>query len=307
MRVLWTQRQCVLKIGHNKLHFSISRDVFKLRSQDVEQLLAREMAKEGYERLKLKYIDLNKGIQYKTLWDDSATGAQLSREFVDAQRVIEYFENIQHDFKNILDMYSLGEEEDDAEILATCANEMEDMHNAIRGRVLERIMSNIEDSSSCYAEIIAGVGGLDAYDWTRMLALMYANWASSVMNFSVKYVDEQVAEGASSWAPDIYRRVTLRFDGPNAYGYLKAEAGVHRLVRRSPFDPSDKRHTSFAQVQIYPAPPEDDRDRSGGTAAGFYVDLRCPCLSLPGHISTSTTHILICTNIDPFKLLVSLT
>jgi peptide chain release factor 2 len=253
---------------------STTRDLFEEKSKLVKESLDTAMTKEDYEKLKLKYVSLNNQIQNENVWDDSVMGAQLSKEFSDVQKTVEFFDTMKHNFKNILDLYSMGEEEEDCQILAACVSDMEDMEVALRQRVLGRIMSNIEDDSACYAEIVAGVGGLDAYDWTRMLASMYANWASTEMAFSVKYVDEHVADGAPSGSSDIYRRLTLRFDGPKAYGYFKAEAGVHRLVRRSPYDPSDKRHTSFAQVQVYPAPPEDDRSGGSASASSFHVDMR---------------------------------
>lgn len=248
--------------------FLSSGNVFYDKVERIRSELQIAMTKERYHDLQLKCKVLTDTMQDSSKWDDSCNAAHLSQELASKQIVIEYFDNLQSTLSNVLELYELGESESDEEVLDTCTKDLAEIEESLKQRVLHRIMASPEDESGCYAEIVAGVGGLDAYDWTRMLASMYANWGSSIMGFSVKYIDEHV-EGSGS--PPLYRRVTLRFDGYQAYGYMKAEAGVHRLVRRSPFDPSDKRHTSFAQVQIYPVPQEREvADR----ASSFHVDMR---------------------------------
>jgi peptide chain release factor 2 len=110
---------------------------------------------------------------------------------------------------------------------------------------LDTLLSGKYDASNAVLAIHAGAGGTDAQDWTSMLRRMYLRWAES-HHFEVEVLDETEGEEAGT------KSVTLAVDGSNAYGYLRAEKGVHRLVRLSPFDAASRRHTSFALVEVYP-------------------------------------------------------
>eukprot|EP00644_Phytophthora_capsici_P009649 jgi/Phyca11/570026/estExt2_Genewise1.C_PHYCAscaffold_350122 len=134
-------------------------------------------------------------------------------------------------------------------MLLDCENAMAIVRADAQKLRLELLLSHESDARSCFVEIQAGAGGTDSCDWTAMLARMYSRWGES-RGFQVQYVDESVGEEAG------FRSVMLRLDGAYAYGWAKTEAGVHRIVRISPFDSASRRHTSFAQVRVYPIAAE---------------------------------------------------
>ncbi|POM58948.1 Peptide chain release factor 2 [Phytophthora palmivora] len=140
-------------------------------------------------------------------------------------------------------------DEEDEPMLQDCVSAMAAVRTDAQQLRLELLLSHESDARSCFVEIQAGAGGTDSCDWTAMLARMYARWGEA-RGFQVQYADESVGDEAG------FRSVVLRLDGAYAYGWAKSEAGVHRLVRISPFDSAGRRHTSFAQVRVYPMATE---------------------------------------------------
>jgi peptide chain release factor 2 len=139
------------------------------------------------------------------------------------------------------ELVQLGDEGLQAELAAEVAA----LEEEIGRRELEAMLSGKYDSSNAVLAIHAGAGGTDAQDWTSMLRRMYLRWAES-HHYEVEVLDETEGEEAGT------KSVTLAVDGASAYGYLRSERGVHRLVRLSPFDAASRRHTSFALVEVYP-------------------------------------------------------
>jgi peptide chain release factor 2 len=143
-------------------------------------------------------------------------------------------------------------------------------------RELESLLSGEADANDCYVEIHAGAGGTEAQDWAEILTRMYARWAEQ-HGYKVEWIEESAGEEAG------LKSATLRVSGDNAYGWLKTESGVHRLVRISPYDSQARRHTSFASAWVYPVVDEDidieikdsdlsiDTMRAGG-AGGQHVN-----------------------------------
>ena len=127
--------------------------------------------------------------------------------------------------------------------------ELEDEFNLIKKRVsllyLETLMSGKADNKNVLLEIHSGAGGVESQDWVEMLFRMYTRWAES-KNFTISLIDQNIGDEAG------LKSVTIKIEGENAYGWLKLESGVHRLVRISPFDSQSRRHTSFASVFCYP-------------------------------------------------------
>src|SRR5213079_94923 len=112
-------------------------------------------------------------------------------------------------------------------------------------REVESLLSGEADGNDCYLEVHAGAGGTEAQDWAEMLLRMYVRWAEH-HGYKVEWLEESAGEGGG------LKSATVRVSGPDAYGWLKTESGVHRLVRISPFDSNARRHTSFASVYVYP-------------------------------------------------------
>ena len=142
-------------------------------------------------------------------------------------------------------LLELGEAEEDAESVSEAEEQLEKLKARAGKRVLESMLSGEADANDCYLEINAGAGGTEAQDWAQMLLRMYLRWAER-RGFKTELLEESPGEEAG------IKSSSLRISGHNAYGWLKTESGVHRLVRISPFDSQARRHTSFASVWVYP-------------------------------------------------------
>ena len=142
-------------------------------------------------------------------------------------------------------LLELALEESDPDTLAEAAGKLDEAEEALGDAELQRMLSGEHDASNAIVSINAGEGGTDAADWAEMLLRMYLRWAEG-RGFKVEVLDEQPGDEAG------LRSVTATFAGDCAYGYLRAEQGVHRLVRISPFDSQHRRHTAFASVSIWP-------------------------------------------------------
>ena len=144
-----------------------------------------------------------------------------------------------------IELIEMGEAEGDEEIVAEAESAIEEMHREMAKLELESLLSGEADANNAYLEIHAGAGGTESQDWASMLLRMYVRWAEQ-HGYKVDVIEELKGEEAG------IKSATLHIKGHNAYGWLKTESGVHRLVRISPFDSSARRHTSFASVWVYP-------------------------------------------------------
>ena len=142
-------------------------------------------------------------------------------------------------------LLELGEAEEDAESVSEAEEQLEKLKARAGKRVLESMLSGEADANDCYLEINAGAGGTEAQDWAQMLLRMYLRWAER-RGFKTELLEESPGEEAG------IKSSSLKISGHNAYGWLKTESGVHRLVRISPFDSQARRHTSFASAWVYP-------------------------------------------------------
>ncbi len=152
---------------------------------------------------------------------------------------------IGQDHQDALDLIELGEEESDLAIIEEGESTLKDLHKQAERMRLESLLSGEADSNDCYLEIHAGAGGTEAQDWAEMLQRMYVHWAED-HGYKLEWIEESSGDEAG------IKSCTFKVGGLQAYGWLKTETGVHRLVRISPFDSSARRHTSFASVWIYP-------------------------------------------------------
>lgn len=159
---------------------------------------------------------------------------------------IDEFDNLQQRISDALELSSL----EDESLRPELEPEVEEIENIIDRLELEAMFSGKYDKSNALLAIHAGAGGTDSQDWTEMLQRMYLRWAES-HSYETEILDMTPGEEAG------VKSVTIAVDGPNAYGYLRPEKGVHRLVRISPFDSSSRRHTSFALVEVLPQVEDD--------------------------------------------------
>src|SRR5438034_3739911 len=157
---------------------------------------------------------------------------------------------IDQELDDQLTMIELGEAEKDQTVVADAEAALQKLKAQVERRELEALLSGEADANDSYLEVHAGAGGTESQDWARMLLRMYTRWAEQ-HGYKIEWLEETEGEGAG------IKSTTVQIKGRNAFGWLKTENGVHRLVRISPFDANARRHTSFASVNIYPV--VDDR------------------------------------------------
>lgn len=184
------------------------------------------------------------------LWNDPKKAQDVMRERTRLESQIKTIDSIAKDLADNVDLLALAEGEGDEAV----AREAEAALKAVRDRAakaeLQTLLSGEADRNDCYLEIHAGAGGTEAQDWAEMLLRMYARWAEQ-NGYKVEWIEESPGEEAG------IKSATIKIIGENAYGWLKTESGVHRLVRISPFDASARRHTSFASAWVYPVIDEN--------------------------------------------------
>jgi peptide chain release factor 2 len=200
----------------------------------------------------------------------------VTRERAHLDNAIKGYSALERDLEDALTLIELGDAEGDQASVAEAEAQLRDLRARAAKRELESLLSGEADANDCYVEIHAGAGGTEAQDWAEILARMYLRWAEQ-HGYKVEWIEESAGEEAG------LKSATIRVSGDNAYGWLKTESGVHRLVRISPYDSQARRHTSFASAWVYPVVDEDidveikesdlsiDTMRSGG-AGGQHVN-----------------------------------
>ena len=178
-------------------------------------------------------------------WDDAEAAQALNQELADLKGGVDTYNALVAKADDLLTLWEMGMEEKDEAVEADVKAEYDALKNDLRSLELELLLSGEYDANNAYLELHAGAGGTEAQDWTQMLLRMYGRWAER-HGFSVETLDLQPGDEAG------VKSVMLFVKGHNAYGYLKSEKGVHRLVRISPFDSNARRHTSFSACDVMP-------------------------------------------------------
>ena len=179
------------------------------------------------------------------MWDDAANAQKVMRERQQLDDQMSSVIKVETDLNDAIELIELGEMEDDADVVAEAESGLTDMLEMIARKQVETLLSGEADGNDTYIEVHSGAGGTESQDWASMLMRMYTRWAER-SKFKVEVLEMQDGEEAG------IKSVTLLIKGQNAYGWGKTESGVHRLVRISPFDSQNRRHTSFASVWVYP-------------------------------------------------------
>ncbi len=159
-------------------------------------------------------------------------------------------DEIETELSDNVELIELGEAEEDDDVVVEAEAAIADLAGKVEKARLHALLSGEADGNDCYLEVHAGAGGTEAQDWAQMLLRMYARWAEG-HGYKIDWLEESAGEEAG------LKSATIRVNGPDAYGWLKTESGVHRLVRISPFDSSARRHTSFSSIWIYPVIDEN--------------------------------------------------
>ncbi|GLQ07064.1 peptide chain release factor 2 [Sneathiella chinensis] len=172
------------------------------------------------------------------------------RERTSLENAINSYKRVAQDLEDTVELIELAEMEDDEDTLQEAEAALKDLHTEVERRRVESMLSGEVDANDCYVEIHAGAGGTESQDWAQILLRMYTRWAEQ-HGCKVKILEESPGEEAG------LKSVTIEVNGENAYGWLKTESGVHRLVRISPFDSNARRHTSFTSVGVFPVIDDD--------------------------------------------------
>ncbi|KAJ0979861.1 hypothetical protein J5N97_015335 [Dioscorea zingiberensis] len=210
-------------------------------AQSIQLIKKRLQWKKMSVRLEQLSVTINK----VDLWDDPVFAGRVSREHGGLMSKMKEVKGFEQDLLEHIDMLKLAREENDQDLESESMKALLNMRRTAKEKELEALLAGDNDSCSCFIEVQAGAGGTESMDWAAMLVNMYKMWAQH-HGFGVTVVDEMPGEVAG------IKRATIKVDGEYAFGYAKAEVGVHRLVRISPFDSAKKRHTSFAAVAVIP-------------------------------------------------------
>jgi peptide chain release factor 2 len=179
------------------------------------------------------------------LWNDPERAQKLMRERQSLVDALGTFNGIKQDLDDSIELIEMGEMEDDAEIISDAEATIKKLVATAAKKELEALLNGEADANDTFLEVHSGAGGTESCDWASMLARMYVRWAEK-KGYSVERQAETPGEEAG------IKSVTYKISGHNAYGWLKSESGVHRLVRISPYDSAARRHTSFSSVWVYP-------------------------------------------------------
>ena len=205
-------------------------------------LLAKRL---DYDTAPYRLEEFNAMIEDPSLWDDQERAQKLMRDRQILVDAIATYEGIRQDLSDNLEMIELGAAEDDGEVVKDAEEALKALRTTAAEKELDALLDGEADSNDTFLEINSGAGGTESCDWALMLSRMYVRWAEK-KGYTVELQSETAGEEAG------IKSAAYKISGHNAYGWLKSESGVHRLVRISPFDAAAKRHTSFCSVWVYP-------------------------------------------------------
>ena len=197
-----------------------------------------------------RIIELERTIEAPDFWDDMDKAQKYMKELKNLKDSIETYNNLKSLYDDILVLIEMGEESEDAEIAEEAKSSMDEFASKVDEVKIKTLLSGEYDKYNAILKLNAGAGGTESCDWTSMLYRMYTRWAES-KGFTTQVLDFLEGEEAG------IKSITVQINGENAYGYLKSERGVHRLVRISPFNAAGKRQTSFASCDVMPDIEED--------------------------------------------------
>ena len=212
---------------------------------EIEKSLELLRQRMDWETVPHRLEEFNARVEAPDLWDDPQKAQKLMQDRQALVDAVGVHDAIEQDLKDTIDLIELGEMEDDEEVVKDAEQSLQLLAKKAAEKELEALLNGEADSNDTFLEVHSGAGGTESCDWASMLARMYVRWAEK-RGYRVEMQSETPGEEAG------IKSVTYKVSGHNAYGWLKSESGVHRLVRISPFDSAAKRHTSFSSVWVYP-------------------------------------------------------
>lgn len=199
----------------------------------------------GVETAQHRLEEFNARVEDPNLWDDADAAQKLMRDRQSLVDAIDTYEGIKQELSDNIELIEMGEMEEDDEVIADAESALKALGEKAAQKELEALLDGEADANDTFLEINSGAGGTESCDWASMLARMYVRWAEK-KGYKVELQSESAGEEAG------IKSATYKISGHNAYGWMKSESGVHRLVRISPFDSAAKRHTSFTSVKVFP-------------------------------------------------------
>ncbi|MCG9556908.1 MAG: peptide chain release factor 2 [Vibrio toranzoniae] len=217
----------------------------KNRLQDVSERTNILRGYLDYDAKKERLEEVNAELEQPDVWNEPERAQALGKERSALEAVVETIDQLDQGVEDVDGLLELAVEEEDQETFDEIEPELAELEAKLEKLEFRRMFSGDHDASDCYIDLQSGSGGTEAQDWTSMMLRMYLRWADS-KGFKTEVIE--VSEGDVAGL----KGATVRISGEYAYGWLRTETGVHRLVRKSPFDSSGRRHTSFASAFIYP-------------------------------------------------------
>ncbi|MBO1271236.1 MULTISPECIES: peptide chain release factor 2 [Shewanella] len=198
-----------------------------------------------YDAKKERLEEVVRELESADVWNDPERAQTLGKERVSLEKVVETIDDLDQGLDDVGELLALAVEEDDEDTFNETGHELEKLEKELAELEFRRMFSGDSDASDCYLDIQSGSGGTEAQDWAEMVLRMYLRWGEE-HQFSPELIEVSDGEVAG------IKSATIKFSGEYAYGWLRTETGVHRLVRKSPFDSGGRRHTSFCSVFVYP-------------------------------------------------------
>ena len=189
--------------------------------------------------------EVNAELEQPDVWNEPEKAQALGKERVSLEQVVDTIKNLEQGLEDVEGLLELAVEAEDEETFNEAVAELDELEQQLAKLEFRRMFSGEHDTCDCYVDLQAGSGGTEAQDWTEMLLRMYLRWAES-KGFKTELMEVSDGDVAG------LKSATIRVSGEYAFGWLRTETGIHRLVRKSPFDSNNRRHTSFAAAFVYP-------------------------------------------------------
>ncbi|NML26657.1 peptide chain release factor 2 [Zoogloea dura] len=219
---------------------AISNKLADLKSRELE--LRRYL---DYDTKAEKLIEVSKQLEDPAIWNDAAYAQELGKEKKTLEGIVVTLQEIEQGLADGKDLFELASMEEDEDTMQAVEGDVASLEARVGALEFRRMFNNPMDGNACFIEIQSGAGGTEAQDWAGMLERMYLRYCER-KGFNVELLEESEGEVAG------IKSATIKVGGEYAYGFLRTETGIHRLVRKSPFDSNARRHTSFCSVFVFP-------------------------------------------------------
>ncbi len=198
-----------------------------------------------YDQKSERLVEVLRELEQPDIWDNPEQAQQLGKERVELEIVVETIDSLEESLSDSIDLLNLAAEEDDEDTVSAVSDDLEQNEQQLIKLEFRRMFSGEMDANNAFLDIQSGSGGTEAQDWADMLLRMYLRWGEQ-HGFKTELIEVSAGEVAG------IKSATIQYSGDYAFGWLRTETGVHRLVRKSPFDSGNRRHTSFASVFVSP-------------------------------------------------------